>query len=105
MKVNVKTFVGVGAGLIAGYFLIKNKKPLYIIGAGLAGGILANLVFNKDDKKQNNTSSEKRVFENEEELSEFTSNQNSNKREPFEIGSITETSPKDYFDIDLGFNN
>jgi hypothetical protein len=104
MKLNVKTFVGVGAGLMAGYFLLKNKKPFYIIGAGLAGGILANLVFNKDDKKQNNISSEKKVLENEEELSEFVTYENSNKREPFVIGSITETSPKDYFDIDLSVN-
>jgi uncharacterized membrane protein YebE (DUF533 family) len=101
MKVNVKTFVGVGAGLIAGYFLIKSKKPLYIIGTGLAGGILANLVFNKDEKKQIVESSEKRVLEKEEEISEYIPTENSNQREPFVIGSITETSPKDYFDIDL----
>lgn len=103
MKVNVKTFFGVGAGLLAGFLLIKNKKPLYIIGTGLAGGILANLVFNKDSEKQIAKSTKKKF--SEQDVTPFDENENSNGREPFTIGSITETSPKDYFDIDLGINN
>jgi hypothetical protein len=55
MKINAKTFAGVGLGLLAGYFLFKSKdkKIIYIGGMGLAGGILANLLLNQKTKNEN----------------------------------------------------
>lgn len=98
MKINAKTFAGVGIGLIAGYFLLKNKKPLYIGGMGLAGGILANLIFNRKNKKSLSEKTEKYIQETENDIYEENT-----KEFPTVLPNLTETSPKDYFDIDLGF--
>ena len=51
MKINGKTFAGIGLGALAGYFIFKNnnKKLLFIGATGLAGGILANLLLNRKD--------------------------------------------------------
>ena len=40
--INIKTVLGVGVGVTAGYFLIKTKKPLYLIGLGVIGGVISN---------------------------------------------------------------
>ena len=104
MKLNTKTLAGIGVGLLAGYFLFK-KKPLGIIGTGLAGGLLANFVLNRDKKTQTET---KQTQDNKEIQTEEKSNMTSvisNDKPHFEIANVTETSPKNYFDIDLGFNN
>ena len=103
MKINAKTFAGVGIGLIAGYFLLKNKKPLYIGGMGLAGGILANLIFNSKNKKSLSEKTEKYIQETENDIYEENTKEVSLEEVPTVLPNLTETSPKDFFDIDLGF--
>lgn len=105
MKINAKTFAGVGVGLVAGYFLIKSKKPLYIIGTGLAGGILANLILNRSDKKAVTLSSNKYITPSEEELVEEDLGNVELEQTPVVSANLRETSPQDYFDIDLDFNS
>lgn len=105
MKINAKTFAGVGLGLVAGYFLFKSKdkKFLYIGGMGLAGGILANLLLNREASKKPITLSTKDYVKSaEDELLDE------------EIGSLPvvevptisptnePTSVRQNFDIDLG---
>jgi len=108
LKFNKISFVGLGLGLISGYFLLKNsksnKKYFLIGGIGLAGGLLANLIgeyFNANKEIQSlsdinyvkNTDDE--LFDEETgniELIEKPLN-NSNKI----------NNQKDIFDIDLEF--
>lgn len=108
MKFNKISFLGVGLGLISGYFLLKNsksnKKYFFIGGIGLAGGLFANLIgeyFNANKEIQSlsninyvkNTDDE--LFDEETgniELIEKPLN-NSNKI----------NNQKDIFDIDLEF--
>jgi hypothetical protein len=105
MKINAKTFAGVGLGLLAGYFLFKSKdkKFLYIGVTGLAGGILANLILNRDSKnKQVNLSTKKYIKDAEDELFDEESG-NIELQEVPTIMPITEpTSARENFDIDLG---
>lgn len=103
MKINAKTFAGVGVGLVAGYFLIKSKKPLYIGAMGLAGGILANLILNRDtEKKQITESITENTTVSDDETSNFESIED--LKEVSTIANVNQTSPKDYFDLDLGYN-
>lgn len=103
MKINAKTIAGVGVGLVAGYFLIKNKKPLYIGVMGLAGGVLANLIFNRDtEKKQITASITESANVDDDETSNFELMED--LKEVSTIANVNQTSPKDYFDLDLGFN-
>jgi len=102
MKINAKIFAGVGLGLVAGYFLFKNKnkKLLYIGGMGLAGGILANLILNREAKKPITNSSNNYLKKVEDELLD---KDNIEVQEVSRMSSeLKSTSPKDYFDIDLG---
>ena len=102
MKINGKTFAGVGLGLVAGYFLFKSKdkKFLYIGGMGLAGGLLANLVLNR--KEKNPVTTKKYIESAEEELP----NEETGTLPVVEVPTIyplTErASVKENFDIDLG---
>jgi hypothetical protein len=107
MKINVKTFAGVGVGLVVGYFLFKSssKKYLKIGGIGLAGGLLANFVLNREDEKKPTTPSTKEYIKQvTEELPVTETVDNKMTEEKFDIANVTETSPKDYFDIDLSHN-
>jgi hypothetical protein len=107
MKINVKTFAGIGVGLVAGYFLFKNadKKYLKIGGVGLAGGLLANLILNrKDSNKPNAISTNEYINQAEDELKDSVIGNNELNEKTFDIPNIEQTSPKDYFDIDLSFN-
>ena len=104
MKINAKTFAGVGLGLVAGYFLFKNKnkKFLYIGGMGLAGGLLANLLLNRDSKKQVTLSSKNYIQSSEDELTDDETG-NIELQEVQNIMPINEpTSVSQNFDIDLG---
>ena len=104
MKINAKTFAGVGLGLVAGYFLFKNKnkKFLYIGGMGLAGGLLANLLLNRDSKKQVTLSSKNYIQSSEDELTDDETG-NIELQEVPNIMPINEpTSVSQNFDIDLG---
>jgi hypothetical protein len=104
MKINAKTFAGVGLGLVAGYFLFKNnnKKFLYISGMGLAGGLLANFVLNRETKKPVTRTTEKYIESAEYELP----NEETGTLPVVEVPTIyplTErASVKENFDIDLG---
>ena len=107
MKINVKTFAGIGVGLVAGYFLFKSadKKYLKIGGMGLAGGLLANLLLNREDAKKPMTLSTKQyINQADDELTESATGDVPMDKEKFEIANVEQTSPKDYFDIDLSFN-
>jgi hypothetical protein len=107
MKINVKTFAGIGVGLVAGYFLFKNadKKYLKIGGVGLAGGLLANLILNrKDSNKPNAISTNEYINQAEDELTDSVIGNSELNEKTFDIPNIEQTSPKDYFDIDLSFN-
>jgi hypothetical protein len=105
MKINAKTFAGVGLGLFAGYFLFKskNKKILYIGGMGLAGGILANLLLNREASKKPITLSTKDYVKSaEDELLD----EEKGSLPMVEVPTITPinepTSVRQNFDIDLG---
>lgn len=105
MKINAKTFAGVGLGLVAGYFLFKrkDKKFLYIGGMGLAGGILANLVLNRETKKSITLSTKNYIQNTEDEMMDEETG-NIELQEVATIIPINQsTSVKDNFDIDLGF--
>jgi hypothetical protein len=107
MKINVKTFAGVGVGLVVGYFLFKSssKKNLKIGAIGLAGGVLANLIQNHQDKKKATVpSTEQNIKQVTDELPIVETGDNKMTEEKFDIANVTETSPKDYFDIDLSYN-
>ena len=107
MKINVKTFAGIGVGLVAGYFLFKNadKKYLKIGGVGLAGGLLATLLLNrKDTKKPTTLSTKEYINQAEDELTDSETGDIQMDEKKFNVPNIQETSPTDYFDIDLGFN-
>ena len=104
MKINAKTFAGIGLGLVAGYFLFKNKdkKFLYIGGMGLAGGLLANLVLNREPKKPATLTTKNYIKSAEDELLDDETGDLPVVEVPT-IYPITEpTSTKQNFDIDLG---
>lgn len=105
MKINAKTIAGVGLGLVAGYFLFKskNKKFLYIGGMGLAGGVLANLILNREAKKPITISTDDYIQNAQDEILD-------NEMDNIEVQEVSRistelkgTSTKDNFDIDLGF--
>jgi hypothetical protein len=105
MKLNVKTFAGVGVGLLAGYFLFKNKnkKYLYIGGMGLAGGLLANLVLNRESKKAVTLSSKNYVKATEEEMFDDETGNVELTEVPTVMPISESTTAQQNFDIDLGF--
>jgi hypothetical protein len=105
MKINVKTFAGIGVGLVAGYFLFKNadKKYLKIGGVGLAGGLLANLLLNRDSKKKQVTLSTKNYIQSaEDELLDDETGDVSMVEVPTIYPLNEPTSVSENFDIDLG---
>jgi hypothetical protein len=104
MKINAKTFAGVGLGLVAGYFLFKSKdkKFLYIGGMGLAGGLLANFILNRETKKPVTLSTKNYVQSAEDEMVDDETGDLPMVEVPT-IYPLTEpTSTRDNFDIDLG---
>jgi hypothetical protein len=115
MKINGKTFAGVGLGVLAGYFIFKNnnKKLLFIGATGLAGGILANLLLNREDKKTLTISYENFVDDSQDDdFDEFQGdgfdrfkNEVSVEHVPTMKPISTPSSTKEMFDIDLGFTN
>ena len=108
MKINAKTFAGVGLGLVAGYFLFKtkDKKFLYIGSMGLAGGLLANFIVNRNATNEPVTISTKNYVKSaEDELLDDETGNIELQQVPVMSAELRETSPKDYFDIDLGVPN
>jgi hypothetical protein len=106
MKINAKTFAGIGVGLLAGYFLFKtkNKKFLYIGGMGLAGGILANLVFNRETSKKSVTLSTKNyVQEADDELFDEETGNLETEQVPTIMPNMEKVNPKQQSDIDLEY--
>lgn len=111
MKLNTLTFAGIGVGLLAGYFLLKNKKgnkKYFLIGGiGLAGGLLGNLIAKlvETQRLENITTSSKNYIENadNELIDEETGNVELVENTPKMSAELRETSPQDYFDIDLDF--
>jgi hypothetical protein len=104
MKINAKTFAGVGLGLLAGYFLFKNKnkKFLYIGGMGLAGGLLANLLLNRDSKKQVTLSTKNYIQSGEDEMMDNETGNIELQEVPTIMPINQPTSVSQNFDIDLG---
>jgi hypothetical protein len=104
MKINAKTFAGVGLGLIAGYFLFKNKdkKFLYIGGMGLAGGLLANFVLNRETKKPVTLSTKNYIKSAEDELMDEETGNLPMVEVPTIYPLTQPTSTRENFDIDLG---
>ena len=107
MKINAKTFAGVGLGLVAGYFLFKNKnkKFLYIGGMGLAGGLLANLILNRETKKPVTLSTKNYIQSAEDELLDEEKGGISMVEVPTIYPLNEPTSVSENFDIDLGLPN
>ena len=105
MKINKKTFAGIGLGLIAGYFIFKNNnnKLLYIGATGLAGGLLANLVLNKENKNTDSVPDKKLVEDLEKEVFDEFEGDISIQQVPTVKPLTTPISTKEMFDIDLGF--
>jgi hypothetical protein len=107
MKINGKTFAGVGLGVLAGYFIFKNnnKKLLFIGATGLAGGILANLLLNRENKQTLTISYDSFEGNSDNDYSDEAQEMGSVEQVPT-MKPITEpTSTKEIFDIDLGFTN
>lgn len=105
MKVNGKTFAGIGLGALAGYFIFKNnnKKLLFIGATGLAGGILANLLLNRKDTNSVTITYENFVDDSQnDDFDEFEGDV-SVEQVPTMKPISTPTSTKEMFDIDLGF--
>ena len=105
MKLNVKTFAGVGLGLLAGYFLFKSKdkKVLYIGGMGLAGGLLANFVLTQENEKKQVTLSTKNYIQNaQDELTDEETGNIELQEVPTIMPLNQSTSVRQNFDIDLG---
>jgi len=107
MKINAKTFAGIGVGLVAGYFLFKNKnkKFLYIGGIGLAGGIIANLILNRKTKKSVTLSTKNYVQEADNELIDEETGNLEVEQVPTIMPNMEKVTPQQQFDIDLGFPN
>jgi DNA phosphorothioation-dependent restriction protein DptG len=113
MKVNGKTFAGIGLGVLAGYFIFKNnnKKLLFMGGTGLAGGILANLLLNRKDTNTVTITYENFVDDSKkDDFDEFEGdgfdrfkNEVSVEHIPTMKPISTPSSTKEMFDIDLGF--
>lgn len=103
MKINAKTFAGVGLGLLAGYFLFKSKdkKILYIGGMGLAGGILANLIFNRETKKPVSISTKNDIKSVEDEIIDDETDNVELQDVPTIMPLSQPTSVLQNFDIDL----
>ena len=107
MKINAKTFAGIGLGLVAGYFLFKSKnnKYLYIGGMGLAGGLLANFVLNRETKKPVTLSTNNYIKSAEDELLDDEKGNLPVVEVPTIVPLNQPTSTKKNFDIDLGLPN
>ena len=104
MKINAKTFAGIGLGLVAGYFLFKkkDKKFLYIGGTGLAGGLLANLILNRETKKPVTLSTKNYIQSAEDELLDDETGDVSMVEVPTIYPLNEPTSVRENIDIDLG---
>ena len=104
MKINAKTFAGVGLGLLAGYFLFKSKdkKIIYIGGMGLAGGILANLLLNQKTKKPITLSTKNYIENSEDEIFDDETGDIELQDVPTIMPLNQPTSVSQNFDIDLG---
>jgi hypothetical protein len=104
MKINAKIFAGVGLGLVAGLFLFKkkNNKFLYISGMGLAGGLLANFVLNRQTKKPVILTTKSYIKSAEDELLDDETGDISVKEAPIVSPINKSSSTKENFDIDLG---
>lgn len=107
MKINAKTFAGIGLGLVAGYFLFKSKdkKFLYIGGMGLAGGLLANFVLNQETKKPVTLSTNNYIKSAKDELLDDEKGNLPVVEVPTIFPLNQPTSTKENFDIDLGLPN
>jgi hypothetical protein len=104
MKINAKTFAGIGLGLVVGYFFFKNrnKKLLYIGGTGLVGGLLANFVLNKETKKSVTISSKNSIKNTNDELIDEEKVDLPMINVPTILPLYKPTSTLENFDIDLG---
>ena len=104
MKINAKTFAGVGLGLVAGYFLFKSKdkKFLYIGGMGLAGGLLANFILNRETEKPVTLSTKNYIESAEDEIVDDETGDIELQDVPTIMPLNQSTSTRDNFDIDLG---
>ena len=103
MKINAKTFAGVGLGLLAGYFLFKSKdkKIIYIGGMGLAGGILANFILNRETKKPITISTKNYIESSEDEIFDDETGDIELQDVPTIMPLNKPTSVSQNFDIDL----
>lgn len=73
---------------------------------GLAGGLLANFISNRNESKKPVTISTKDYVKSaNEELMDKTTDNVELPIVPVMSAELKETSPKDYFDIDLGVPN
>lgn len=104
MKINAKTFAGIGLGLVVGYFFFKrkDKKLFYIVGTGLAGGLLANFVLNREIKKSVTISTKNYIENANDELLDDEIVDLNITEVPTIIPLNKPTSTIENFDIDLG---
>jgi len=104
MKINAKTFAGIGLGLVVGYFFFKrkDKKLFYIVGTGLAGGLLANFVLNRETKKSVTISTKNYIENANDELLDDEIVDLNITEVPTILPLNKPTSTIENFDIDLG---
>jgi hypothetical protein len=104
MKINAKTFAGIGLGLVVGYFFFKrkDKKLFYIVGTGLAGGLLANFVLNREIKNRVKISTKNYIQNAQDELLDEEIDGLPMVEVPTILPLNKPTSTIENFDIDLG---
>lgn len=125
-NIDIKTIVGVGAGVSLGFFVLKSKNPLLLIILGVAGGAVAKYAINTKGEKIKDA--EERVSEqtklavadiqetitsdnpdNSKEVKDFIESDKSSSAEGMAFnknvgyitpyGTVEEQDPKQYMDI------
>lgn len=108
MKFGLKEGSGVVAGVVVGKFIFKSNNILVITAMGVAGGIIAHYMFNKNEKKDSLdyiSQVEEEMQDEEEESSFYGTNRemefNKNIGYHTPNGQMTEQEPRDYMDINF----
>lgn len=116
--VNLKTVVGVGAGVALGHFVFKSKNPLALMAFGVCGGIIAHYAFKtrEEKKAEVNKKSEQYIKEVEEDINATLNSADLDEGKSSEEGmafnprvgyitpkgTVDETDAQDYMDISFG---
>lgn len=116
-KINTRTLVGVGAGVLIGSLILKSRSPLVLMAMGLGGGILSRHAFKTKEEKLKEANEEvikqlqgvKQDIESSldtgdaEQKESFSGNENIRFNPtvgyPTPKGDVVETSGSNYMDV------